>query len=190
MTDLSKQRASAFAPFTRAAEAATLTPLPAQARFSFRGRPAAIEAAATVFGVALPQQACHAATTGERAALWLGPDEWLLLAPEAEGPSIAATFAETLAALPHALVDIGHRNVALEIAGGAAATVLNIGCLLDLDLAAFPVGMCTRTVFAKAEIVLWRTGETRFHLECWRSFAGYVWGLLEEARQELGAEAR
>ena len=187
MADLRAQRASAFAPFIRAAEAATLSPLPPVARFSFRGRPAAIEVAAGAFGVALPQQACRAATAGERAALWLGPDEWLLLAPEAEGPAIAAAFAEKLAGLPHALVDIGHRNVALEIAGDAAATVLNIGCPLDLDPAAFPVGMCTRTVFGKAEIVLWRTGETRFRLECWRSFAGYVWGLIEEARRELGA---
>jgi len=39
--------------------------------------------------------------------------------------------------------------------------------------------MCTRTVFAKAEIVLWRTQPEQFHLEVWRSFAPYVWELLE-----------
>jgi sarcosine oxidase subunit gamma len=44
--------------------------------------------------------------------------------------------------------------------------------------------MCTRTVFAKADIVLWRTGEQTFHVEVWRSFAGYVTGLLVEIASE------
>jgi sarcosine oxidase subunit gamma len=40
-------------------------------------------------------------------------------------------------------------------------------------------------MFAKAEIVLWRTGKEVFHLEVWRSFAGYVRALLREAADEL-----
>jgi sarcosine oxidase subunit gamma len=45
--------------------------------------------------------------------------------------------------------------------------------------------MCTRTVFAKADIVLWRTQENAFHVEVWRSFAGYVTGLLREIAVEF-----
>ena len=44
--------------------------------------------------------------------------------------------------------------------------------------------MCTRTVFAKAPIVLWRTDEDTFHLEVWRSFARYVMQLLAEVSRE------
>jgi sarcosine oxidase subunit gamma len=54
-----------------------------------------------------------------------------------------------------------------------------------LDLGEFPVGMCTRTVLAKADIVLWRTGDDAFHLEVWRSFSGYVTGLLSEIALEF-----
>ncbi|MGQ3028233.1 MAG: sarcosine oxidase subunit gamma family protein, partial [Ferrovibrionaceae bacterium] len=54
-------------------------------------------------------------------------------------------------------------------------------------LEAFPVGVCTRTLFAKAEIVLWRTDAQRFRVEVWRSFAGYLWGLLDEIRREHAA---
>jgi sarcosine oxidase subunit gamma len=57
-----------------------------------------------------------------------------------------------------------------------------------LDLGEFPVGMCTRTVLAKADIVLWRTREDAFHLEVWRSFSGYVIGLLSEIADSLAAE--
>ena len=62
---------------------------------------------------------------------------------------------------------------------------MNGACPLDLDLREFPIGMCTRTVFAKADIVLWRTRAEAFHVEVWRSFAGYVTGLLGEIAREF-----
>ena len=71
--------------------------------------------------------------------------------------------------------------------GPHAATILSGGCPLDLDLAEFPIGMCTRSVFAKADIVLWRTRADAFHLEVWRSFSGYVTGLLSEIAREFEA---
>jgi sarcosine oxidase, subunit gamma len=60
-------------------------------------------------------------------------------------------------------------------------TLLAAGCPLDLDERAFPVGMCTRTVLAKAEVVLWRTGVESFRLEVARSFVAYVSEFLAEA---------
>jgi sarcosine oxidase subunit gamma len=87
--------------------------------------------------------------------------------------------------MPHALVDISHRQFALQVSGPHAATILSGGCPLDLDLSEFPAGMCTRTVFAKADIVLWRTREDAFHVEVWRSFAGYVTGVLREIAMEF-----
>jgi sarcosine oxidase subunit gamma len=54
-----------------------------------------------------------------------------------------------------------------------------------LNVDEFPVGMCTRTVLAKADIVLWRTRDESFHVEVWRSFAGYVTGLLSEIASEF-----
>jgi sarcosine oxidase subunit gamma len=77
-------------------------------------------------------------------------------------------------------VDVSHRQIALEIAGRQAAAILSNACPLDLDIRQFPVHMCTRTVLAKAEIVLWRTAPDVFHLEVWRSFQGYVQQLLAE----------
>jgi sarcosine oxidase subunit gamma len=164
--------------------AAELKPAAAAAKFIFRGRANAVAAAGRAFGSGLPQTACRAETAGTRSALWLGPDEWLLIAPEDEAADIAAGFVAALAGLPHALVDVGHRSAGLEVCGPQAATVLNCGCPLDLDIGAFAVGMCARTVLAKAEIVLWRTAPDRFRIEVWRSFAAYVWGVLEEARRE------
>jgi len=164
-----------------------LEPLPAATRHSLRGGADARAAASRAFGVALPEQACRAATGGGRAALWLGPDEHLLLAPEAEAAAVAAQLGAALAGIPHSLVDVSHRQVAFAVKGPHAAWLLAHGCPLDLDLAEFPVGMCTRTVYVKAEVLLWRTAEDSFRLEVWRSFADYVVALLEETALELPA---
>ena len=161
----------------------TAEPVGPKARFLVRGREAAIEAATAAFGVALPREACRSAEAGDRAALWLGPDEWLLIAPEADGPAIEAAFREIAA--PHSLVDVSHRNTGLVLSGTKVGLVINSGCPLDLDLAAFPVGMCTRTLMNKAEIVLWHRAPDRFHVELWRSFAGYVHDFLADAALEF-----
>jgi sarcosine oxidase subunit gamma len=157
------------------------------ARLSFRGNSAAIAAASTAFGVPLPTEACRAATVGTRSALWLGPDEYLLIAPESERLAIIQGVARDLAAHPHSLVDVSHRQNALIVKGPHAVWLLESGCPLDLDLSRFPVGMCTRTLFEKSEIMLWRTGTDTFHLEVWRSFMEYVIALLTETAHELPA---
>jgi len=153
-------------------------------RFVFRGDAAARSAAGQGFGITLPEAACRAATDGTRAALWLGPDEHLLLAPDGEGAAIERELSQTLAGQAHSLVDVSHRQVGFNVTGPHAEWLLESQCPLPLNLRDFPVGMCTRTVFGKAEIVLWRPAEQVFRLEVWRSFASYVVELLHEIDRE------
>jgi sarcosine oxidase subunit gamma len=166
---------------------AWLTPETPLSRFVFRGDSAAQAAASAAFGVTLPQEACRATVQGDRAALWLGPDEFLLLATAEAGETISAAIGSALASQPHSLVDVSHRQVGLVVQGPRAEWLLESQCPLPLNLRDFPVGMCTRTIFSKAEIVLWRTTETSFHIEVWRSFSRYVVQLLHEVARELPA---
>lgn len=154
-------------------------------RFSFRGGAEAADACGRALGLPLPRDACRAVAAGDRAALWLGPDEWLLLAPEAETASLFAAIEAGLVGVPHALVDISHRQVGFAVSGREAAALINAGCPLDLDLSAFPVGMCTRTVLAKCDIALWRREPDAFRLEVNRSFADYLAGYLRMAERGL-----
>ena len=156
-------------------------PLPTAARWILRGGPKVRLAAEAALELAVPAAACRAAAQGDSAALWLGPDEWLLIIGEHATDEAAAALRTALAGLPHSLVEVSHRQVALEVRGPDAALLLAAGCPLDLDATAFPVGMCTRTMLAKAEIVLWRTGADVFRIEVWRSFAPYVSAFLSEA---------
>ncbi len=170
-----------------------LQPLPPAARYILRGGPQVRTAAAAASGVGIPVEACRAVTRDERAALWLGPDEWLLITSEADAAALAGSLTASLAGLPHSLVDVSHRQTACELRGAQARTLLSAGCPLDLDETAFPVGMCTRTVLAKAEVVLWRPAAEAFRLEVWRSFVAYVSEFLAEAGRmstPVDAEAR
>jgi sarcosine oxidase subunit gamma len=160
------------------------SPEPAS-RFILRGAPGALAAAGEAFGLSLPETACRAATDGNRAALWLGPDEQLLLAPDGEVDAIEASLARALQGHAYSLVDVSHRQVGFSIHGPHAEWLLESQCPLPLNLRDFPAGMCTRTVFAKAEIVLWRPAEQVFRLEVWRSFSLYVVQLLHEVAREL-----
>ena len=162
-----------------------LRPLPPATRFVLRGAPEVLARAGGVLGLVLPQAACRAAVNGVYAALWQGPDEQLLLAPDTAQVELGDRLASALASLAHSLVDVSHRQVAYELAGPRATVLLAGACPLDLDAREFPVGMCTRTLFAKAEIVLWRTAPEAFHVEVWRSFTGYFAGLLGEIARDL-----
>jgi sarcosine oxidase subunit gamma len=159
--------------------------LPPMSRLVYRGRISTIGRVAQAFGVEPPMEPCRAATAGERAALWLGPDEWLLLAPEGEASEISAAIAREVAPLTHSCVDVSHRQIGLGIEGGEATTLLAAGCPLDLDAGTFPVGMCARTLLAKCEIVLWRRAPLAFHVEVARSFARYAAAFLDQAGRDL-----
>ncbi len=128
--------------------------------------------------------ACRSSQLGVWSALWLGPDEQLLIGPDGAGPAFAADIANALQGVAHSLVDVSHRQGAIEVWGPGAAAMINAGCPLDLGRGAAPEGFCSRTVFGKSEIVLWRRADDRFQLEVWRSFLPYVANLLALAGAE------
>lgn len=165
-----------------------ITPAGAEARFALRIR----DAGASAAGLPLDGPINSVRGDDRRWIARLGPDEWLIGSDEAEADQLPAAIAADLGERAHAIVDVSHRNVGIDVSGPLAAAVLNAGCPLDLGDAAFPAGSATRTLFGKAEIVLIRPdGATpRYRVECWRSFATYVHGLLAEAALGVGETAR
>ncbi len=158
----------------------SLAPAGPASRISLRAPAESLAALSEALGLDLPVRPKASARKNARAALWLGPDEWLVID---EGGADLMAICARVAAL-HSAVDISHRNLAILVSGRRVEDVLNAACPQDLSVARFPVGAASRTVFGKAEIVLWRIGEDAFHVECWRSFADYVFGLLDAAGRE------
>jgi sarcosine oxidase subunit gamma len=160
-----------------------VAPLPPAERVSLRAPAESVASLSRALGVTLPQKPKTSAAKGSRVALWLGPDEWLVIDDADKDLLADCAKARQL----HSAVGISHRNVAIAVAGPAAEACVNAGCPQDLSLAAFPVGACSRTVLGKAEIVLYRTAPDAFRVECWRSFSDYVFTLLSEAARDAAA---
>ncbi|MFP5077156.1 sarcosine oxidase subunit gamma [Rhizobium sp. YIM 134829] len=162
---------------------ARLTAAAPATRLSLRAKPETVEALGSALGLALPTTPKGSASANRRHALWLGPDEWLVI--DEAGADLMASLSGVSGLF--SATDISHRNTAILLEGPGAATALNSGCPQDLSLRAFPIGACSRTVFGKSEVVLYRTAEDAFRVECWRSFSPYVFGLLAEGAEDAGA---
>ncbi|MCB1371693.1 MAG: sarcosine oxidase subunit gamma [Rhodobacteraceae bacterium] len=138
---------------------------------------------ATVPGLSLPTEVGARSADGSRTALCLGPDEWLIEAPEADRAAVLATLAGISA--PHSAVEVSDREITYALEGPAVLDLLATGC--PRDLARMPVGSGARTVFDTVQVVLTREADDRFHLTVWRSFASHVRALLDLAVRELAA---
>lgn len=160
--------------------AASVTPAAEATRLSIRADESAANALSTALGVTLPLTPLTSSTASGRSALWLGPDEWLII--DETGADMMVLCAGVTAL--HSAVDISHRNTAVIVKGPAAAETLNAACPLDLAITAFPSGKCARTVLGKVEVVVLRKAEDEFRVECWRSFAPYVFGMLNEGAMD------
>ena len=93
----------------------------------------------------------------ERAAMRLGPDEWLLSGPEEEAAQIAVDVGAALAGLHHSLVDVGHRHVALSRIGAARGGRDQQRLPARPVARGVPAGAATRTLLGKAEVILAKT---------------------------------
>jgi sarcosine oxidase subunit gamma len=160
-----------------------LAVLPPAERISLRAPDASVAALSKALGVTLPRKPKTSAAKAGRTALWLGPDEWLVIDELGRDPLADCAEVTVL----HSAVGISHRNVAISVTGPAAAATINSGCPQDLSLDAFPVGAASRTILGKVEIVLLRTATDAFRVECWRSFSDYVFTFLSEAAGDAAA---
>ena len=99
-------------------------------------------------------------------ALWLGPNEWLV---------VRAADAESNADWEHAesVVDVSAGRAVLEGSGRGIRDLLARGCSLDLHPSKWANGACAQTMLAKAPIILQQRGETtRIFIR--PSFADYL----------------
>ena len=129
----------------------------------------------------LPLEPNTAWEDGPRAALWLGPDEWLILGRPGDGAAIVSELRDALAGVHHSVVDVGANRVALELSGPRSKEILSTGCSLDLDpRRGWVVGRCAQTLLARVPVILQERAETTGILVR-PSFAEYLVDWLTDA---------
>jgi sarcosine oxidase subunit gamma len=145
--------------------------------------------AATRAPLPLPTRPNTAYEEGPRAALWLGPDEWLVLGPPGAGPEIVAEFDRALTGVHRSVVDVSANRLALELGGPRAKDVLAKGCGLDLDRRAWTTGSCAQTLLARVPVILQEREETTGVL-IRPSYSNYLVDWLLEAAVEFDGAQR
>ncbi|TGS44342.1 sarcosine oxidase subunit gamma, partial [bacterium M00.F.Ca.ET.179.01.1.1] len=89
--------------------------LPPAERLWLRGTQAWLAARSKALGVTLPVKPKSSATKDGRTALWLGPDEWMIIDEAGNDPLADCAKISAL----HSAVGISHRNVGISVAGPA-----------------------------------------------------------------------
>jgi sarcosine oxidase subunit gamma len=167
----------------------TLTTVPFLAQVGLRVEPGSASAGRveTALGLELPE-ANRVSESGGRRAIWLAPDEWLVVAADGEERSLVALLTEAIAG-EGSVVDLSANRTGLELAGPAARTVLATWCSLDFHSRAFGPGQCAQTLIHKAGVLVEQRGDDRYLLLVRPSFAAYVAEWLLDGMLGLKADA-
>lgn len=124
-------------------------------------------------GYLLPTTPNTAWEEGDRTALWLGPDEWLLVGPAGGAASIVERVETALFGTHRSVVDVSANRVAFDLRGEGRRELLSKGCAIDLHPRVWTPGACAQTMIAKAPVILHeRADATRVLVRA--SFADYL----------------
>ena len=91
-----------------------------------------------------------------REVLWLGPDEFLVVAPHDQSSGLAEDCKKAGAG---AVVDVSAGWIAFDLEGAAAREVLASSCSLDFHPRSFAVGQVAQTMIAKAPVIIWQRSD-------------------------------
>ena len=137
-------------------------------------------------GVPLPLQPNRVAVMRAVRTLWLGPDEWLITAPEDAAPDLFNWISRTAAGHRAQVTDLSASRIIVEIAGGNARTLLEKGCGLDLHPRVFMPGCCAQTLFAQLPVIIDQTSAApSYRLFVRRSAARWLVDWLIDAAEEF-----
>ena len=139
----------------------------------------------------LPAASGEVRSSGGTAVLWLGPAEFLLVAPaeshESLGGELPRALVEALGDGAGQVVDLSANRTTLELTGPRARAVLEKGCSLDLHPRVFTAGTALSTEIGGIPAVLWKTAEEEYRIFPRASFAEFLGRWLLDAMREYAS---
>ena len=139
----------------------------------------------------LPAACGGVSGTGDTSVLWLGPEEFLVVAPteahESLGGDLIQALREALADGAGQVVDLSANRTTFELTGPRARAVLEKGCSLDLHPRVLSAGTALSTEVGNIPVVLWKTGEDSFRIFPRASFADFLGRWLLDAMREYAS---
>lgn len=140
-----------------------------------------------VVGAQLPVTPNTFHTSGNRSIIWLGPDEWLILAENDASDSIIPAI-DVPEAGHVAVTDVSDALGSILIEGPHSRAMLAKHCALDFHASVFTKGMAQQSLLSHAGVTILCLDDHRFQLIGRSSFMPYIVALLMDASVEYGAE--
>jgi sarcosine oxidase subunit gamma len=139
----------------------------------------------------LPARSGDVAGSGDTSVLWLGPGEFLVVAPteahESLGGDLIRALQDALGDGEGQVVDLSANRTTFELTGPQGRAVLEKGCSLDLHPRVFKTGTAVSTEIANIPAILWKTGEESFRIFPRASFAEFLGRWLLDAMREYAS---
>jgi sarcosine oxidase subunit gamma len=141
--------------------------------------------ASSLGGLALPLVPNTVTSRGDRRALGLGPDEWLIVGPDGKQNGFQDALRAGLDGAFGSIADVSAHRTVLEILGSKARELLAHGVPIDLDARSFGADRCAQTLLAKAQVIVEARDQLAFLVYVRTSFASYVASWLLDAGLSL-----
>jgi len=135
-------------------------------------------------GAPLPRRVGETSQAGRHTALWLGPDEWLVVS-ESDAEPLVDQLRTAAGDTPAQVLDLSANRTLIELAGPGARSVLEKGCPSDLHPRSFADGAAVLTTLARVPVLLWKVDADHFRVLPRASLAPYVAAWLLDAVREF-----
>lgn len=142
---------------------------------------AAVKSLEAALGMTLPHEPRSSTLSGERQALWLSIDQWLITAPLTDRAGLTASLDAAAAGQFAAITDMSDARAVIRLEGAGARETVMKGAAADLTRS--DVGTVRRMMFADIAAMAHVISDDPDAIDIYvfRSYAEYAWDWLEAA---------
>ena len=139
----------------------------------------------------LPTEANTSTTTNKLTAIWLSPDEWMIVSNElvAKDTNKYELFEMLFNSISKtnlgAVIDVTDQFVQLELKGENIYEIFSAGCPFNFDEFKEKKGSTTQTVLNHIDVILHHKDENIVNLFVRRSFAEHLCSWIEDCASRL-----
>ena len=139
----------------------------------------------------LPTEANTSTTSDKLTAIWLSPDEWMIVSNELINKDTnkyelyEILFNSISKTNLGAVIDVTDQFIQLELKGKNIYEIFSAGCPFNFNEFKEKIGATTQTVLNHIDVILHHKEENVVNLFVRRSFAEHLWSWIEDSASRL-----
>ncbi len=139
----------------------------------------------------LPTEANTSTTSDKLTAIWLSPDEWMIISNELENKDtnkyelIELLFNSISKTNLGAVIDVTDQFVQLELKGGNIYEIFSAGSPFNFNEFKEKIGSTTQTVLNHTDVIILNKDENIVNLFVRRSFAEHLFNWIKDSASRL-----